>query len=313
MKTIPQKTILVSALLAAPMLLSAQTITSLNSGKWETGGNWVGGNSPGVDTIPARADVEHDMTVDSTTGTVDLGNPSGTFMLVIGTSFNAGSVSVSGGTLQGDKRVRIANNATGDLIMTGGTLSVTSLLEIGNTTRTEQGIFDISDGSATFTAGLTFNNGNGRFNYSGGTVELGGIDLASSGNSSSIFSLSEIGGSGYNGITVNGDIDADLLTLDLSMAGSVLSGLSAGDRFTLFDYSGAVNSNFSSDGTIAGEISDGDTLSIDGTDFTYDTDTDLGGGDLAVTITAIPEPGASSAILGLAIGSMLLLTRRRRG
>lgn len=88
--------------------------------------------------------------------------------------------------------------------------------------------------------------------------------------------------------------------------------LSLGTQFTLVDYgllgSGVMYKRFNG-------IDDGDTYTTpNGYAFEIDYDTDLGGGDYALTatVTAVPEPGTLAMLALGALGMLACLQRRRR-
>ncbi len=138
--------------------------------------------------------------------------------------------------------------------------------------------------------------GNGPSSNSGLRFTVASVDTATmrfiigdDGAGSIESGLIETGHLRFGGGTALLDIDID--------SGVVLS---LGDMFTLIDYA-----NW--DGGLFDNVADDAIVSFGGYRFLIDYDTDLGGGDLALTATVVPEP-TSLALLGL--GGLLVLVRR---
>ena len=316
-----------AASLAAISALNAQltVVDSIANGKWEASSTWSGGNVPGVNTSPGAARINHDVTYDATSGTIDMGDvpggsPGFNLNIVVGNGPAAGSLSVSGGSLSGDDVLAVGNTSDGSLAVSGGSVDFRNL-GLGNANRpTNTSDVTVSGGSATF-ENLVFEHDNASLEYSGGSLTLtnnfngiAGRDDGTAGKSGSL-TLSNIGGANFNPIQVDGELIAGGLQLDMTIAASALSTLTLGDQFVLFDYATRSTASteaaqFTEDGLTA-FIGDDSTITVSGKLFTFDYDTDLGGGDLGVTLTAIPEPGSAGLVIG-AVSLAALIGRRRR-
>ena len=293
-----------AASLAAISALKAQVtdVNSIFNGKWEASSTWSGGNVPGVDTNRGAARINHDVTYDETSGTIEMGDvpggsPGFNLNIVVGNGPAAGSLSVSGGSLSGDDVLAVGNTSDGSLSVSGGSVDF-GKLGLGNANRPLiSADVSVSGGSATFD-NLVFEHDNASLEYSGGSLTLtnnfngiAGRDEGTAGKSGSL-TLSDIGGANFNPIQVDGELIPGGLQLDMTIAASALAALTAGDQFILFDYATraaatTTAAQFTEDGQAA-FIGDDSTITVSGKLFTFDYDTDLGGGDLGVTLTAIP-------------------------
>ena len=310
MKYLNSTSKLLAVLGSATLLASAahaQTVTSAGTGNWGTGSTWDSDPSrPGFDDTTVRVFIENDntVTVDGTTPAIniDSSGEGGTTSLIVGQDGGGPEqLDVSGGSITGNEELKVGNVSDATLNLSGSGSLDFERLGLGNGGQNRSGTFNMTGGSASFDLNLQMLVAS-QLNYSAGSLEFGSAFLPGQGT----FSISEIGGTA-NPILFGANINpTSTVDLDLSIAASAIPGLSVGDQFVLFDYGGTVVSDFNYGGS---PLSDGDVIDVSGTDFTYNTATDLGGGDLAITITAIPEPGVAALGL-LALGFFAF---RRRG
>lgn len=254
-------------------------------------------------------------------GTFDTNGQTGQTVGAVITGTAGGSLTKSGaGTLT----LTAANTYNGATNINGGTLALGSTGSINNTSGVSLGTggtFDVSAKSGSYTVNNLTGAGNviGSLTVSSqlaigdspGTTTFGNLTLGAA--STYIYELT--GGSSPGvGIADLGIVSGDLILdsgamLDLVQLGS----FTAGDKFTLFAYTGLLSGIFTDTGT--GDLADGatfaDALGIWTIDYD-DTTVGLNGGTTPgasyVTITAVPEPTA--ALLG-SLGLLALLRRRR--
>ena len=245
--------------------------------------------SGAVDIGPGSA-----LAVSGALGTVFSGSIQGGGSLTKGGSSTlelSGSNDILGGT---------TINGTGKLIVSGslgGSVTVnsgTTLAGAGNIT-----------GPVTVNAGGTVSPGN-----SPGILSTGSFSLVSTSTLTiELGGSTVIAGTDYDRVNVTGTVDlgAAFSTLNVSILGGFSPAFNDTFLIILNDGNDAVTGSFAG-------ISDGDTVSFGGYDFTfdstYDGNADLNENDVAL-ISQIPEPSSFASLIA-GLGSLVGLQRFRR-
>jgi T5SS/PEP-CTERM-associated repeat protein len=211
------------------------------------------------------------------TGTLDVlsgGQASVGTMVIAGKASTTGTVKVSGA---------------------GSALVSTATISVGGSSTASSGgngSLLVENGGNVSTAGIVVWNGD-QLSVSDGTIETVTLSLTSSTLAFKLFDASST-----PAIDASGAVTLSSASLSLSLDSSFV--FSAGAVFTILEYG-------SLSGAFLG-IADEDIVSIGGYDF------EVGYGDGSndrLTLTAVPEPGTVSLILGMGIVTMAL--RRSRG
>jgi len=197
-------------------------------------------------------------------------------LILSGANLHSGTTSVNGGKLFVNGS--LANSAV--VVGSGATLGGTGALGHGAT---------INSGGHLAPGDSSTGNGVGTLTFTGGlTLQAGAFYDFQLGSSSDKIVVS---GGTLAGLT------SGTVTLNLSTATGFTTG-----TYTLFDFTGATNSNFD-----AGDFGFGTTISG------YNGSLSISGTTLVLTATAIPEPATDAVLLAFASIGAVAWRRRRTG
>jgi len=276
------------ALLATPSVRAVDyPFAGPINGNWNTEGNWDFWNGSEIaDTLTLPGPSDHAI-MDSTTAVFTAGSTTVSKLSIARFNGNNGALRVTGGMLSVTTEVHVGEQGNGALYLDGGTLNVggnfrLSAGETLNQTQTSNlevtgGVLNITGGLEVPALGWNDSSRNASIQLLGGTINTGSFSLKTFGG---IAAFPEIFGS-------------------LNITEGTLRINQADEGFRINELQGWVN-----DGRITAYGMQSDP---DGTRILIESAVEPGGQNY-ITVTAVPEP---VGLAGVAIAGVLMLRRRQ--
>jgi hypothetical protein len=282
-------------------------IGSSTDGPINATSTWLGSNRWDQNTSYR---VRH--TVTATTGdTIEFIDPSSSGNLVfLGDLDNStGTLSMDGGTVDINGKLRVGANTTGTGVvsLTGGTLSITNDLEIARVNDGATGTVTVAGGTLNVTGNILVGSSNlasenASFFYSGGSINTTGQFQLQDGTLFFTYGAGPIIANQRTGAASG--LGA---LIDLDLGDDYSHNVASSFRFIESEGNSGVFSLNTDSGAIS--MNDGNTATISGFDFQVDRVDGTGG---YLGLTAIPEPGQFSLFIGATVLLMTCFASRKR-